>query len=165
MNCLLRCSPPRSSSTHKGLPHPNPSANRFQVLKLADNFKGIGTSCHHTTEDLHQRCKTYITVKTMIEEKTYSDRLQDTLDLDSRKFAIPGSCQVPGDEHLQVDWLENLNVRLRAILLQRGSKNQPSCFSKERQLEGSKPARHRRRLFTVCPVGFCLKCVLLPGQF
>lgn len=54
--------------------------------------------------------------------KTYTDRLQDTLELDPRQVAIPGRCQVPGDEHLQVDGLEDLNVMLRGVLLQQGSK-------------------------------------------
>lgn len=108
---------------------------QFWVLKLTEKFKGIGTSCHHTAVDLQlniggnlQGISMFIVVNKMFKRKTYADRLQDTLDLDSRKFAIPGSCQIPGDEHLQVDWLENLNVRLRAILVQCGSKNH-SCFA------------------------------------
>lgn len=108
---------------------------QFWVVKLTEKFKGISTSCHHTAVDLQLNIggnlywiSMFIVVNKMFNRKTYADRWQDTLDLDSRKFAIPGSCQVPGDEHLQVDWLENLNVRLRAILLQCGSKNH-SCFA------------------------------------
>lgn len=108
---------------------------QFWVLKLTEKFKCIGTSCHHTAVDLQlniggnlQGISMFTVVNRMFKRKTYADRLQDTLDVDSRQFAIPRSCQVPGDEHLQVDWLENLNVRLRAILLQCGSKNH-SCFA------------------------------------
>lgn len=50
---------------------------------------------------------------------TYLQRPQDSLDLHSRDAVEPGSSQVPCDQQLQVDWLED--VRLDGVWFQRGS--------------------------------------------
>lgn len=74
------------------------------------------------------RCSRFI-----LKIKTYTDRLQDTLELDPRQVCIPGRCQVPGDEHLQVDGLEDLKVGLRGVLVQQGSKNPFIRFHKAKR--------------------------------
>lgn len=46
--------------------------------------------------------------------------MEDSLDPDSGDLGEPGSGQVPGDQQLQVDGLEDLDVR-RSFWSQRGS--------------------------------------------
>lgn len=51
---------------------------------------------------------------------TYVQRPEHSLDLDPRDTGVPGRSQVSGDQQLQVDGLQDLDVRL-SVLLQDGS--------------------------------------------